>query len=446
MSNTVLAGMTGGSGFVGKAKWQLAGVMSSGLAVEWASVAALIAVYFTFSISLILYNKWLFTEQPKGHGFPFPVAVTSYHMLLNSCAAAISLRLLGMDIQSALTPGLWKYVLPVSLLTGFDIALSNTSFEYLDASFVEMLKPTSLVWILLLSFALGLKRPEVRLITTVCLMTFGQSLISANAVTFDWTGFTAVMLAAVMAAGRCVLIEVLLHGQKLARKLTSLETMVLIMPGAAGILAFATLIPYKRCSEFCHEGSAQFCIPEEAEKNNFCSEAELLVHGWGHVSASGVLLVVSIGAALAFALNFLELMLIGRTSALTLGVAGVLKIVLVTLISGRVFQERVTLWQVTGFLIALAGLLLYQYVQYQARMSDLQKLKDYELVGGHVSDPFELIDEADESDEEMAAGGDHNASTEGTYAGLRNGAAGDDLLEKRQLIKSSPKSEHVAID
>ena len=41
----------------------------------------LVAAMFATSISLVIYNKWLFSAPPRGHGFPFPIAVTCIHMV-----------------------------------------------------------------------------------------------------------------------------------------------------------------------------------------------------------------------------------------------------------------------------------------------------------------------------------------------------------------------------
>ena len=41
-------------------------------------------VWFTCSISLTVYNKWLFSPVPHGAGFPFPVTVTTIHMFSNA--------------------------------------------------------------------------------------------------------------------------------------------------------------------------------------------------------------------------------------------------------------------------------------------------------------------------------------------------------------------------
>ena len=41
-------------------------------------------VWFTCSISLTVYNKWLFSPSPHGAGFPFPITVTTIHMFSNA--------------------------------------------------------------------------------------------------------------------------------------------------------------------------------------------------------------------------------------------------------------------------------------------------------------------------------------------------------------------------
>ena len=167
-------------------------------------------------------------------------------------------------------------IAPVAAFTGIDIALSNTSFIYLNASFVEMVKPSSLVWVLALSISMNLRSPSWLLGLCVALMLVGQIFISYNATEFDMKGFTMVSAAAFMAAARCTLIEVMLHGNKLRRKLNSLEVMMYIMPGAGVILLLASFIPYKSCARVCKDFPL-YCLEKTGPGSAFCSEAELLV-------------------------------------------------------------------------------------------------------------------------------------------------------------------------
>eukprot|EP00899_Mesostigma_viride_P006632 jgi/Mesvir1/15970/Mv08281-RA.2 len=250
---------------------------------------------------------------------------------------------------------------------GLDVAMSNTSFIYLDASFVEMVKPSSLVWVLLLSFAWGLKRPSGALLTCVLLILVGQFLISYNAVNFDVKGFFIVEFAAVMAAGRCVLIEVLLHGATLSRHLHTLEAIVLIMPGAALLLLLVLLLPYKSpvrvCSMF-----PDFCFPE-ASKHDYLSEADLLYYGWHTVKwkTTGILVLAS--GSLAFGLNLVEFVIINFSSALTLNVAGILKLVLVFAATTAAFNEPIALWQMAGLVCAMVGIIGYNWLNYMRAKS-----------------------------------------------------------------------------
>ena len=220
--------------------------------------------------------------------------------------------------------GLLTAVLSVSLITGLDIALTNTSFVYLDASLVEVLKPANVLFVLLFGLFLGLRTLSSKTMFSVALIVLGQLLITSHARELDLKGIDIVLLAVLMSAAKIVLLEVLLHGGgatkifKLARKLDAVETVAFTMPGAGIVLLAATNVPYKDENRLCTDYPAWCTAPppppgnaddavgggaQQTSGTRYVSEMDVLTQVAQPGDVGKLLTLVSAGAALAFALN-----------------------------------------------------------------------------------------------------------------------------------------------
>ena len=72
-------------------------------------------------------------------------------------------------------------------------------------------------------------------------------------------------------------------------------------------------------------------------------------------------------AALAFALNVSVYLLIGKTSALTMNVAGVIKDWILIFISSMLFDAPISALQLWGYLLAFAAVCYYNYAKFRER-------------------------------------------------------------------------------
>ena len=280
-----------------------------------------------------------------------------------------------------------RVVVPIAFFIGTDIALTNTSFMYLDSSFIEMVKPSSNIlvsacirakrdalrgekkaggrggWhggltpdtlqVYVISVFMGLRGLNGWVIATVLLMMLGQVLIDFNATAFDMKGFVIVLMASTMSACRNVLVECMMQGHSLDRKMNSLELMTNVMPIAGAILFFSAFIPYKSRGRVCDEYS--YLCPEGDKA--FLSEMELLSGMRERFVA--FLGVIVIGASLAFVLNLLEFVLLGRLSAMTMQSAGLVKLIFLFIATTTAFNEVISGRQVVGILLGALGVALY---------------------------------------------------------------------------------------
>ena len=49
------------------------------------------SLWFAFSVSLVVYNKWLL-HYWRGTGFAFPIAISAFHMSLKLCLSWVYFR------------------------------------------------------------------------------------------------------------------------------------------------------------------------------------------------------------------------------------------------------------------------------------------------------------------------------------------------------------------
>ena len=184
------------------------------------------------------------------------------------------------------------------------------------------------------------------------------------------------------------------------------QVMAYCMPLASLILVGALFIPYKSLARTCRLYGPEFCpqlspasrgesdggdeglaapylvvspplavarphghhypSPGEFGLGDRCSEAMLLLNA--AVSprrAWQIAGLLSTCTFTAFVLSLNEFVLIGRTSALGLGVAGVVKTVLMFVATTSAFHESAGLVQAAGLSIALSGVCYYYYLRYR---------------------------------------------------------------------------------
>jgi drug/metabolite transporter (DMT)-like permease len=368
--------------------------------VDWRRALRTLGLYlvmFSVSVALVMFNKWLFAA--RGVGFPFPIAVTGLHMALNTANTWLLCRARGLPLwrSAGVTRGVFvRHFLAVGLFTGLDIALSNMSFIYLEASFVEMVKSSTPIWTLLLSLGLGLQRPSWVLAGCVLVMVAGQVAITHGEAAFDALGFGIVLTAAVGAAVRITLMQRLMlvrFGGAIARAegdddggegggllpasptpggraegrgetMSSLQAMAHVFPVSAAVMLLALPVRYKAREGVCRDYPS-YCL-EGFTDERYYSELDMLMHGHtgaGRPGTVAVLLFSCIGALLALALNGLEFVIVHRSSALTYTVMGVLKIILVFIAATLIFGNEITGLQVLGVVVSTCGMLAYNLVK-----------------------------------------------------------------------------------
>jgi hypothetical protein len=102
---------------------------------SWQTVLMLILSWYTTSISLHLYNKWLFSNTHNN--FNFPLFTTMIHMIIQGGMSFIVLKYLFPSLKPARLPSRADYlyrVVPCGIATALDIGLSNSSMKVFKCS------------------------------------------------------------------------------------------------------------------------------------------------------------------------------------------------------------------------------------------------------------------------------------------------------------------------
>lgn len=189
-----------------------------------------------------------------------------------------------------------------------------------------MLKASMPVVVLGLSLLGGLEKSSFIEFNIVSIISLGVALASIGELLFSWTGFFYQAFAIVSEGGRLVLTGVLLKQYKL----DSLSTLYYVAPVCA-----------------CFNVLCLYFI----EWDRF---------PWERVFSTYFALLLLLNGLVAFSLNIASVMLIAHTSALTLTLAGIVKDILLVMLSVMIFRGPVTLLQCLGYAVALLSLNLHK--------------------------------------------------------------------------------------
>ena len=328
----------------------------------------LVGLWYTFSISISVYNKWMFSAE-KGLDFKFPLFVTSIHMLVQFSLASTVLyfiprfrpgynadeaeytRLDGVDnegLPSQLGPKeqqplmtWWFYltrIAPCGTATALDIGLGNFSLEFITLTFYTMCKSSVLAFVLLFAFIFRLESPTWRLCTIIFFMTVGVVLMVSGELDFNATGFALVMSASFCSGFRWSLTQILL----LRNKATSnpFSSIFFLTPVMFIALFFLAL-------------------PIEGPMKIIAGVKDLANNQGGFIS----FILILFPGTLAFSMVSAEFALLQRSSVVTLSVCGIFKEVLTISAAGIIFGDELSPINVSGLIVTILSIAAYNYLK-----------------------------------------------------------------------------------
>lgn len=300
--------------------------------IEEALVAyTYVGAWIALSAGVILFNKWILTS----FGFPFPVALTMIHMAFCSSLAFMLVRVFKVVKGVNMTRDQYvQKVVPIGALFAVVLWMGNSAYVYLSVAFIQMVKALMpcLVYGVGVAFKVEHFKPDV--MANMAVIALGVAIASYGELSFNMTGFLLLMGSVSAEAVRIVSIQILLTSADI--KLNSVTTLYYVSPACFVFLS----VPFV-----------------------FLELPKLLTATDVNVDP-GVLLC---NATLAFALNVSVYLLIGKTSALTMNVAGVIKDWILIFISSLLFEAPISNIQLWGYLLAFLAVCYYNYGKYKER-------------------------------------------------------------------------------
>ncbi|RDA92338.1 hypothetical protein CP533_4385 [Ophiocordyceps camponoti-saundersi (nom. inval.)] len=259
-----------------------------------------------------------------------PVILTCWHLIFSVIATQILARttsLLDTRHKISMTPRLYlRTICPIGLFYSGSLVCSNLVYLYLSVAFIQMLKSAAPVAVLFASWAWGVANPNLATLANVLVIVAGIALASCGEIQFSLIGFLYQMGGIVFEAIRVVMIQVMLSSQGL--NMDPLVGLYYYAPVCAAtniVVAFFTEIPRFE---------------------------------WDDLAKVG-LSMLFLNALIAFMLNVASVFLIGKTSGLVMTLSGILKNILLIVVSILIWSTEITPLQGVGYTIALAGLTYY---------------------------------------------------------------------------------------
>ncbi|KNA22359.1 hypothetical protein SOVF_034710 [Spinacia oleracea] len=316
------------------------GSLSDGVIKKIVLSYTYVAIWIFLSFTVIVYNKYILDR--KMYNWPYPISLTMIHMTFCSSLAFVLVKVFKVVEPVAMSREVYlSSVVPIGALYAFSLWLSNSAYIYLSVSFIQMLK--ALMPVAVYSIGVMFKKENFRGETMANMMSisFGVAIAAYGEAKFDAWGVTLQLGAVAFEATRLVMIQILLTSKGIS--FNPITSLYYVAPCCLVFLSVPWIIveyPILRDSSSFH--------------------LDWFIFGTNSVCA--------------FALNLAVFLLVGKTSALTMNVAGVVKDWLLIAFSWSVIKDTVTPINLFGYGLAFLGVGYYNHTKLQAlKAKDAQK-------------------------------------------------------------------------
>ncbi|KAL8125718.1 putative sugar phosphate/phosphate translocator At4g32390 [Apium graveolens] len=291
-----------------------------------------VSIWIFLSFSVIVYNKYILDR--KLYNWPYPISLTMIHMGFCSILAYLIIKVFKLVEPVTMSRDLYlRSVVPIGLLYSLSLWLSNSAYIYLSVSFIQMLK--ALMPVAVYSIGVMMKKETFKSNTmfNMVSISFGVAIAAYGEAKFDTFGVLLQLGAVVVEATRLVLIQILLAAKGI--KLNPITSLYYVSPCCFVFLSVPWLI-------------VEFPVLRETSSFHF----DYWIFGTNSICA--------------FALNLAVFLLVGKTSALTMNVGGVVKDWLLIAFSWSVIKDQVTPINLVGYGVAFLGVAYYNHLKLQA--------------------------------------------------------------------------------
>ncbi|CAL5221974.1 g4256 [Coccomyxa viridis] len=297
-----------------------------------------VALWISLSGAVIMYNKWILVY----YGFPFPITLTMWHMAFSAVLATIAVKAGWVRSEKSMSATIyWRSIVPVAVLFAGTLWLGNSVYMYLSVAFIQMLKALMPVAVFATGCIFGIEKFKFTTLANMVIVTVGVAIASYGELKLVVLGVILQLAAVATESTRLILVQILL--QRKGLKLNPFLTMYYIAPASFGVLSILWI----------------FVEREAVMAHHFDSSL------WWVLLSNGII---------AFGLNLSVFLLIGKTSALTMNVAGVIKDWLLIGLSALMFQAQISGLSLGGYGVAFSGVCWYNYTKLQAMQAKQAQL------------------------------------------------------------------------
>ncbi|KAL4302772.1 hypothetical protein GQ457_10G018020 [Hibiscus cannabinus] len=291
-----------------------------------------VAIWIFLSFSVIVYNKYILDK--KMYNWPFPISLTIIHMSFCSTLAFLLIKVFRFVEPVSMSRDLYlSSVLPIGALYSLSLWLSNSAYIYLSVSFIQMLKALMPVAVYSLGVLFKKEAFKTDTMANMLSISLGVAIAAYGEARFDTWGVILQLGAVAFEATRLVMIQILLTSKGIS--LNPITSLYYVAPCCLVFL----LVPWIY---------VEFPVLKELSSFHF----DFLIFGTNSFCA--------------FALNLSVFLLVGKTSALTMNVAGVVKDWLLIAFSWSVIKDTVTPINLFGYGLAFLGVAYYNHSKLQA--------------------------------------------------------------------------------
>lgn len=289
--------------------------------------AVYVSVWITLSSSVILFNKHLLDYA----NFRFPIVLTTWHLtfatIMTQLLARFTTVLDGRKSVKMTGRVYLRAIVPIGLMFSLSLICGNMTYLYLSVAFIQMLKATTPVAVLLATWGMGMAPVNYKTLANVSIIVVGVIIASLGEIKFVLVGFLFQLGGIVFEATRLVMVQRLLSSAEY--KMDPMVSLYYFAPICAVMNGLVAL---------------------------FLEFPRLTLD---HIYGVGIWVLLA-NAMVAFLLNVSVVFLIGKTSSLVMTLCGVLKDILLVAASMFIWNTPVTGLQFFGYSLALVGLVYYK--------------------------------------------------------------------------------------
>lgn len=250
-------------------------------------------------------------------------------------------------------------VVPIGALYSISLWLSNSAYIYLSVSFIQMLKALMPVAVYTIGICFKKETYKGETMANMISISIGVAIAAYGEAKFDVFGVILQLGAVAFEATRLVMIQILLTSKGI--QLNPITSLYYVAPCCLAFL----FVPWV---------FVEYPVLRETSSFHF----DFLIFGTNSFCA--------------FALNLAVFLLVGKTSALTMNVAGVVKDWLLIAFSWSVIKDTVTPINLIGYGLAFLGVGYYNHAKLQA-MKAKEAQKKAQAQGGNDEEGGRLLAE-----------------------------------------------------